>query len=112
MGWYAYNREMENGIGTLAYEDGTKPVAKKQANAWGLYDMHGNVWEWNWDWFAPYSGNAETNPTGPASGFSRVFRGGGWGSSASFARSANRFVASPSFRSNGLGFRLVLPQVQ
>jgi formylglycine-generating enzyme required for sulfatase activity len=111
MGWYVYNREMENGSAVPAYEIGTKPVAKKQANAWGLYDMHGNVFEWNWDWFDVYTGNA-TNPTGPASGSNRVFRGGSWNNFASDARSADRFGASPSVRSYFLGFRLVLPQVQ
>jgi len=111
MGWYSYNREMENGSAVPTYGDGTKPVAKKQANAWGLYDMHGNVYEWNWDWLAAYTGNA-TNPTGPASGSLRVIRGGSWGLSASNSRSANRNFSSPSLRFSDLGFRLVLPQVQ
>ena len=112
MGWYGYNREIENGSGVAAYEDGTKPVAKKQANAWGLYDMHGNVLEWNSDYFAAYSGNAETDPTGPSSGSARVLRGGSWVSIASAARSAVRDSISPGIRSPILGFRLVLPQVQ
>jgi formylglycine-generating enzyme required for sulfatase activity len=111
MGWYRYNREMENGSAVAAYEDGTKPVAKKQANAWGLYDMHGNVTEWNWDWFAAYSGNA-IDPSGPASGSNRVFRGGGWLNPASNSRSADRNFTSPEVRTNRLGFRLVLPPVQ
>ncbi len=112
MGWYSYNREMENGNGVAAYEDGTKPVAKKQANAWGLYDMHGNVWEWNWDWFAAYSGSAETDPSGPVTGSDRVIRGSSWAFGASNARSADRGNTSPSFRNDFLGFRLVLRQVQ
>ena len=111
MGWYSYNREMENGSAVAAYENGTKPVAKKQANAWGLYDMHGNVWEWNWDWYAAYSGNA-TDPNGPASGSTRVIRGGSWTNSASLTRSAFRDFTSPGNRGSYLGFRLVLPQVQ
>ena len=111
MGWYFYNSEMENGSGVAAYEGGTKPVAKKQANAWGLYDMHGNVFEWNWDWFAAYSGNA-TDPSGPVTGSSRVYRGGSWFNFASGTRSAFRFNASPSGRFDDVGFRLVLPQVQ
>jgi formylglycine-generating enzyme required for sulfatase activity len=93
------------------YEDGTKPVAKKQANAWGLYDMHGNVFEWNWDLFAVYTGNA-TNPTGPASGFVREIRGGSWLYDASLARSAFRTASPPGNSFDLLGFRLVLPQVQ
>ncbi len=111
MGWYSYNREMENGSAVAAYADGTKPVAKKQANAWGLYDMHGNVYEWNWDRFAAYSGSAETDPSGPVIGSSRVIRGGNWNGIASNARSASRSVTSPGLRSFNLGFRLVLPQV-
>jgi formylglycine-generating enzyme required for sulfatase activity len=81
MGWYSYNEAMENSSAVTAHEDGTKPVAKKQANVWGLYGMHGNVWEWNWDWYAAYSGSA-TDPTGPANGSFRVFRGGSWLGSA------------------------------
>ena len=111
MGWYVYNREMENGSAATAYEDGTKPVAKKQANAWGLYDMHGNVWEWNWDWYADYSGDA-TDPSGPASGSDRVLRGGSWFSFAGASRSAVRDYVSSGDRLNYLGFRLVLPQGQ
>ena len=105
MGWYTHNNT------NMGYPTGTKPVAKKQANAWGLYDMHGNVWEWNWDWYAAYPGNA-TDPVGPASGSTHVFRGGSWIDNASNARSARRNFSSPSDRSSFLGFRLVLPQVQ
>jgi len=112
MGWYIYNREMRNGSGVAAYENGTKPVGKKQANAWGLYDMHGNVIEWNSDFFAAYSGNDETDPVGPVTGSTRAFRGGSWNLDARIARSALRGVASPSFRNVALGFRLVLSQVQ
>lgn len=112
MGWYSFNQEMDNASGVPAYEDGTKPVAKKQANAWGLYDMHGNVFEWNWDWFAAYSGSAETDPSGPATGSDRVVRGGCWSCDARFARSANRLGTSPSTSFSVIGFRLVLPQVQ
>ncbi|MFT4635077.1 MAG: sulfatase activating formylglycine-generating enzyme [Chitinophagales bacterium] len=111
MGWYSYNRVMDNGSAVPAYGDGTKPVAKKQANAWGLYDMHGNVFEWNWDRFADYTGNA-TNPSGPASGSFRVVRGGSWFDVASLTRSAIRGSPSPSNRFSSFGFRLVLPQVQ
>ncbi len=116
MGWYNYNREMQNEVDPffsfLTYEDGTKPVAKKAANAWGLYDMHGNVAEWNSDRFGPYSGSAETDPVGAATGTRRVLRGGAFGSRARAARSAHRNGTSPGVRSNFIGFRLVLTQVQ
>ncbi len=110
MGWYIYNLAMENSDAVTAYEDGTKPVAKKQANAWGLYDMHGNVFEWSQDWHAAYTGDA-TDPTGPASGSYRVLRGGSWSDFAWSTRSAGRYFVSPGLRSFTLGFRLALPQL-
>lgn len=105
MGWYGYN------ISLSAYGFGTKPVAKKQSNAWGLYDMHGNMVEWTWDWYAAYAGNA-TDPNGPSSGSFRVARGGSWGSIARNVRSAKRSSLPPGNRSNSVGFRLVLSQGQ
>ena len=112
MGWYSYNREMRNIFDDSAYEDGTKPVARKTANAWGLYDMHGNVAERVNDFFAEYSGNDETDPTGPVSGSLGVVRGGTWITSAGLARSAFRGVGLQSSSVITIGFRLVLPQVQ
>ena len=112
MGWYRFNRDMENPSGLTAYEDGTKPVALKQVNAWGLYDMHGNVFEWTIDFFAAYSGDDETDPTGPVSGSDHVIRGGSYLSNAFSARSAFRIFARPTSRLREIGFRLVLPRVQ
>jgi formylglycine-generating enzyme required for sulfatase activity len=111
MGWYSYNGAMESSGGVAAYVDGTKPVAQKQANRWGLYDMHGNVLEWCQDWYATYAGDA-TDPTGPADGSNRVIRGGSWNFNARFARSARRSGLRPGNRINPLVFRLVLPQGQ
>jgi formylglycine-generating enzyme required for sulfatase activity len=114
MGWYSYNNAMVNGSAVPAYGSGTKPVAAKQANRWGLYDMHGNVFEWCRDWWDgnAYSPDPVTDPTGDASGSFRVFRGGSWSSIAGNARSAYRFWSTPGIRNVYLGFRLVLPPGQ
>jgi formylglycine-generating enzyme required for sulfatase activity len=87
----------------------TTNVGSYSANAWGLYDMHGNVWEWCWDWYGDYSGGAQTDPVGASSGTSRLNRGGGWRGTAQYARSANRYYDTPSSRGISLGFRLVRP---
>jgi len=87
--------------------DGPAPVKSYPPNAWGLYDMQGNVWEWVADWFAPYTGRPETNPTGPVSGTDRVRRGGSWFSPGFTCRSANRAYGHPASRLRTTGFRLV-----
>ena len=84
----------------------THPVGQKQANGLGLYDMSGNVWEWVQDWKGAYSNGQVIDPTGPASGYFHVFRGGSWDGSASFNRSAIRRKDSPRFDGYRLGFRL------
>ena len=84
----------------------THIVGQKQANAWGLNDTLGNVWEWCQDCYGAYSAGYQTDPTGPASGSYRVFRGGSWFNGAGAVRSAYRYRDTPGHRINDLGFRL------
>ena len=84
------------------------PVGQRAPNPWGIKDVHGNVWEWCWDWFDPYPTSTQTDYRGPASGFDIVVRGGCWADNPSASRSAQRgYIGTFAIRHEWLGFRLV-----
>jgi formylglycine-generating enzyme required for sulfatase activity len=95
-GWYRNNAG-----------DTTHPVGHRTPNAWGLYDMHGNVWEWVQDWLGEYTPESVTDPQGPEFNWLRVLRGGGWRGDARGCQSAFRFNCAPAGRFDCFGFRLL-----
>lgn len=103
--WYSYNDSWEmRGAGYY----GTHAVATREPNELMIHDMSGNVHEWCQDWFGNYSSEAVTDPTGPASGSGRVYRGGSWYFDEWFCRVSFRNLFMPSNRSYGIGMRLAL----
>ena len=97
------------GCSSNVFRKKTLPVGSLAANAWGLYDMSGNAWEWCADWYAPYPIGAQKNPSGPTNGLSHVCRGGSWSDPASNCRSACRRTDVSTNRYGNIGFRVVLP---
>ena len=93
-GWYQDNANRQ-----------THPVGQLRPNAWGLYDMHGNVWEWIQDWYGPYTSGPVKDPKGPDSGTHRARRGGGWNNAASYCRATNRYSVV-GFRDDFMGIRV------
>lgn len=103
---YYYNGTFLHGSDqNVGWEGGTAKVGSYRPNSWGLYDLHGNVWEWCLDWYAREPGSG-IDPVGAVSGAHRVLRGGSWGGIAAYNRSSVRFYGLPQARISGRGFRV------
>ena len=116
----AISTDQANYDGRFPYSGGSRggtlgkpaPVGSYPANAWGLFDMHGNVWEWTADWYGDYGAEAATDPAGPSKGRARVIRGGSWHFDANSMRCALRYTHAPQDKGFSLGFRIVAEPVR
>ncbi|MDR3234839.1 MAG: SUMF1/EgtB/PvdO family nonheme iron enzyme [Planctomycetaceae bacterium] len=108
-----YDALADDGMGLPGQNVGkSRRVKSYLPNVWGLYDMHGNVWEWCCDWFDNYPAGTMTDPTGPEVGMYRVQRGGCWGRAAVYCRSASRKWDIPDTHQNRVGLRLAVVPVE
>lgn len=106
--WFDGSQPYNNAApGVKPPQNEVRDVGSFQPNAWGLYDMHGNVQEWCWDWHGSYSASTISDPTGPSTGTEREARGGGYRNAGADCRSANRYARAPIEVNTDRGFRVV-----